>query len=415
MIISVSQLTQAIKGQLEQRFNYVQVKGEISNIKYQSSGHVYFTLKDANSQISAVLFRGNAAKLKRQPKDGDEVICTGEISVYAPRGAYQIIVRTVEYSGVGDLLLKFQELKERLGREGLFEHKKPLPPFPKTIGVVTSPTGAVIQDILNVLHRRAKNFHLILHPVKVQGSGAAEDIAQAIQYFNRHQLCDVMIVGRGGGSLEDLWPFNEECVARAVHASTIPIISAVGHETDVSLCDFAADVRAPTPSAAAEIVTHSQDALLEKLCHAKKFLQSHLLQAVQQHRLRLNALMQHPIIADPYTLIGTLAQKLDEIGPQITRSLMQTQVIKKREMLTPLTTQIRLKMHAMTEIKIRQEKLKGLIAHLNAIDPKNLLQKGYSIAFHQKNNSVIMSASALQPKDRIRLVFADGETTTEVL
>ncbi|MCB1108176.1 MAG: exodeoxyribonuclease VII large subunit, partial [Chlamydiia bacterium] len=208
-IWTVSQLTQAIKTQLEQRFSYVQVKGEISNLKIQASGHIYFTLKDAGSQVSSVLFRGNATRLARMPRDGDEVICKAEVSVYLPRGQYQMIVREMQFSGVGDLLLKFHELKEKLAREGLFERKRPLPAFPKVIGVVTSPTGAVIQDILNVLKRRSPGFQLILNPVKVQGAGAANEIAEAIDFFNRHQLADVLIVGRGGGSLEDLWPFNE--------------------------------------------------------------------------------------------------------------------------------------------------------------------------------------------------------------
>ncbi|MES2121396.1 MAG: exodeoxyribonuclease VII large subunit, partial [Chlamydiota bacterium] len=236
-ILSVSELTNEIKKQIESRFPAVAVKGEISNLKEQSSGHIYFTLKDAGAQLSAVLFRGNARELSRLPKNGDQVVLRGEISLYTPRGQYQMIVRNLEYAGVGELLLKLHAMKAKLQGLGWFDasRKRPLPRFPKTIGVVTSPTGAVIQDIVQVLSRRNAGVHLILHPVKVQGEGAAEEIARAIEEFNRFHLADLLIVGRGGGSLEDLWAFNEECVARAIFQSKIPVISAVGHETDFSI------------------------------------------------------------------------------------------------------------------------------------------------------------------------------------
>jgi exodeoxyribonuclease VII large subunit len=255
--LSVTELTSQIKQQLETGFSSIYVKGEISNIKLQASGHYYFTLKDAGSQISCVLFKGHTKALSRAPKEGDQVVVQGDISVYAPRGNYQLLVKTIEYVGIGTLLMQLHMLKEKLQAEGLFDksRKKLLPRFPKIIGVITSPTGAVIQDILTVLERRSSGMHLILNPVKVQGEGSAEEIARAIDDCNRYAICDVLIVGRGGGSLEDLWAFNEEIVVRAIARSQIPIISAVGHETDVSLSDFVADVRAPTPSAAAEICT----------------------------------------------------------------------------------------------------------------------------------------------------------------
>ena len=238
-ILSVTELTSAIKAVIEPSFQGIAVKGEISNFKLQSSGHLYFTLKDAGSQISAVLFKGNAACLNKMPKEGDQVVAKGEISLYAPRGQYQIIVRELQFLGLGDLLLKLQQLKEQLQMRGWFDpaHKKKLPKLPKRIGVVTSPTGAVIQDILQVLTRRFAGFHVILNPVKVQGEGAAQEIAQAISDFNRLKLADVLIVGRGGGSIEDLWAFNEEVVAKAIFESDIPIISAVGHETDFTIAD----------------------------------------------------------------------------------------------------------------------------------------------------------------------------------
>ena len=412
-ILTVSQLTQAIKSQLEQKFAYVQVKGEISNLKIQASGHIYFTLKDAGSQVSSVLFRGNASRLSRMPRDGDEVICKGEISVYLPRGQYQMIVREMKYSGVGDLLVKFHELKEKLAREGLFEVKKLLPAFPKTIGVVTSPTGAVIQDILNVLRRRSPNFQLILNPVKVQGAGAATEIANAIDFFNQHRMADLLIVGRGGGSLEDLWPFNEECVPRAVARSRIPVISAVGHETDVSLCDFAADVRAPTPSAAAEIAVREQGALVQNLESAKQILSRHLHTCIQQHRLKLEAITRQPAICDPYALIGQLMQRMDEMGPRLDESL-QGKLSRSGQTLQMTKNQLETKLTSKMEVRIRREKLKGLVSHLKAIDPKNLLQKGYAIVFSEKDDSVMMSAKELNPSTKVRLQFADGSRKATV-
>ena len=414
-ILTVSQLTQAIKGQLEQRFPHVQIKGEISNLKIQASGHLYFTLKDAASQISSVLFRGNAKNLARTPKDGDEVVCTGEVSVYAPRGSYQLIVRKVEYSGIGDLLVKFQALKEKLTREGLFDstHKKPLPPFPKTIGVITSPTGAVIRDIIHVLRRRAPGFQLILNPVKVQGEGASIEIAKAVEDFNALGCVDLLIIGRGGGSLEDLWPFNEEIVTRAVFNSRIPIISAVGHETDVSLCDFAADVRAPTPSAAAEIAMGEKARLIENLALMRENLITHLQQNVNYHRLRMLAITRQPMLCDPYALIGQLLQKMDEIGPSIARGL-KTQVLTRRIHISGLQKQMQV-INPAQKLAEKKENLKRLVAHLKAIDPKNLLQKGYSIVFSQKDNSVIMSAKSLTQKDQVRMQFADGSVDAEVV
>jgi exodeoxyribonuclease VII large subunit len=246
-VLSVSGLTQSIKMLLEGQFSFVAVQGEVSNCKLQASGHLYFSIKDANAQLSAVMFKGDLAKVPRLPKDGDQVILKGGLNVYPPSGKYQIVVRTLEWAGVGALLLQLEALKAKLKGLGYFDsgRKKPLPKFPKTIGVVTSPTGAVIQDILNVLERRISEFHLILNPVKVQGPGASQEIAAAIDFFNKHQLADVLIVGRGGGSLEDLWAFNEEVVAAAIFRSQIPVVSAVGHETDFTLADFVADVRAP--------------------------------------------------------------------------------------------------------------------------------------------------------------------------
>ena len=270
-ILTVTQLSQALKMHIETRFPAIAVQGEVSNLKEQASGHLYFTLKDAQAQISAVLFKTNGRAVEKLPKNGDQILVRGEINVYPPRGYYQIIVRELSFVGVGALLLKLHEMKLKLQERGWFDkaHKKPLPKYPKTIGVVTSATGSVIQDILHILSRRLNKFHLILNPVKVQGETAAEEIAEAITQFNRYALADVLIIGRGGGSLEDLWAFNEEKLAKAIFDSQIPIICAVGHETDYCIADFVADVRAPTPSAAAEIVSVEKMQQLLFLSQAK--------------------------------------------------------------------------------------------------------------------------------------------------
>jgi len=382
-IQTVSQLTRAIKQRLEGSFPFISVKGEITNFKAQSSGHLYFTLKDEGASISAVLFRGNAVKLTRQPKAGDKVVLKGELSVYAPRGSYQIICREVTYEGVGDLLLRLHELKAKLEKEGLFAKKKPLPPYPKKIGVVTSPTGAVIQDVVNVLTRRHKGLDLLLSPVKVQGAGAEFEIARAITEMNEHNLVDLLIVGRGGGSLEDLWAFNTEVVARAIAGSRIPIISAVGHESDISIADFCADVRAPTPSAAAEIAVKEMGAQLDFLSGAKNQIKYVLTQKVRQARYRLDGIRRQPLFSTPYHLLSPFLQKVDEAKSRLDHALSERK----------------------NEVAHKKQKLTSLISHLEAIDPKNLLKRGYCIA---KDESGILSATSLTIGAKFDLVFHDG-------
>ncbi|MGH2638334.1 MAG: exodeoxyribonuclease VII large subunit, partial [Rhabdochlamydiaceae bacterium] len=378
-ILSVSQLTLSIKKHLEGRFQALKVQGEITNFKEQTSGHLYFTLKDAESQISAVLFRGNAAGLTRLPKNGDQVIVQGEISVYAPRGNYQLIVRLLQHAGVGELLLRLHTLKAKLEGLGWFDpsRKKPLPTSPKTIGVVTSPTGAVIQDILNILSRRHAGFHLILNPVKVQGDGAAQEIAAAIDQFNKYGMVDVLIVGRGGGSLEDLWPFNEEVVAQAIFRSRIPIISAVGHETDFSISDFVADLRAPTPSAAAELVMAAANQHLSHLLAFQKRFDQLISHHLTSHHQKISLLQRHPLLSSPYALIESASQRLDDYTEEFDQTILQL-LHTKRLKLDGLQRQLGA-MSPQIRINHLKEKLKSLTAHLKSIDPKNLLKKGYSI------------------------------------
>ncbi len=435
-VLTVTQLTHAIKQQLERGFTDLKVSGEITNLKEQSSGHIYFTLKDQEAQISAAFFRGNAKNLRRPLKNGDQIVVKGELNVYAPRGNYQIVVREIEFAGVGEILLRLHEMKKNLEQRGWLspEHKKPLPKYPKTIGVITSPTGAVIQDIIHVLSRRFAGFHLVLYPVKVQGDGAAQEIATAIQECNRHRLADVLIVGRGGGSLEDLWAFNEEAVVSAVFHSQIPIVTAIGHETDTCLADLVAAKRAPTPSAAAEIVLQEKAAQSKFLSDSQKSLLTTLRLLLAQHRSHLTGLSRQPVFASPYTLLAAYLQSLDEmraslataISGQLTDKRHALEAAKKAARALQPMTQIqglkeRLKLLAKTldggfpgTLARRKEQLRGLTEHLKAIDPKNLLTKGYSILFRENGHSVIVSSREVEDGERLQALFHDGKVNVQV-
>lgn len=456
-ILSVTSLTESIKATLEKRFSNVKVQGEVSNLKEQASGHIYFTLKDASSQIAAVLFRGYNKELTRPLRNGDKLILQGEVNLYTPRGAYQLIVRQVEFTGTGELLLKLHELKNKLERLGWFApaHKKKIPQFPKTIGVVTSPTGAVIQDILHILNRRLENFHLILYPVKVQGEGAAQEIATAINECNRYQLCDVLIVGRGGGSLEDLWAFNEECVATAIHSSSIPIISAVGHETDFSISDFVADLRAPTPSAAAEIVSSEKGKQIQFLKQAQSRIDATLSSYLLNVNKRLDQLKRHPILRYPLSMLEPHFQHIDDLSSELLSGVQRAirerwlhlsalkrqalalqprqQLMASREQLSSLCSAIeqatihylalkhkqidasckkgRLDALMTQRLQSAKERMHTLSAHLQGINPERLLSQGYCILFEEKSSSVILSVNLLQEGKNYRLKLADGIAT----
>lgn len=435
-VLSVSALTQSIKLLLEGQFRVVCVQGEVSNCKLQTSGHLYFSLKDQGAQISAVMFKGDVASLGKLPKDGDQVIVKGALNVYPPNGKYQIVVRSLELAGLGALLLKLEELKVKLKQRGFFEaaHKMLLPKFPKRIGVVTSPTGAVIQDILNVLTRRFSGFHLILNPVKVQGDGAALEIAQAIDFFNKHQLVDVMIVGRGGGSIEDLWAFNEEVVAEAIYRSSIPIISAVGHETDHCIADYVADVRAPTPSAAAEMVIAEKATQLKAFSEMKRTLQQTVYHLIRHDRERLSGVLRHPLFLSAYALLGPKMQRLDELRTTFDRGIlnsiqqMRIKLIgfqKQNNASNPIAkiSHFRDKLkyfiksfdQAFEKKRDKEKKhLQQTILLLKALDPRNLLTKGYSIVFSEKTGSIINSVRSLSKKEEVKLLFSDGEAQSTI-
>lgn len=476
-LFTVSQLTHAIKLNLETSFPSLHLQGEVSNFKIQTSGHLYFSLKDANAQISAVMFKNDASLLKIMPKGGDQVVIKGALNVYPPKGNYQLVVRELSYVGIGELLQKLEWLKVKLHQLGWFKkvHKKPLPRFPRRIGVVTSPTGAVIQDILHILSRRFSGFHLILNPVKVQGEGAAAEIAQAIEQMNRYQIADVLIVGRGGGSLEDLWAFNEEIVASAIFHSQIPIISAVGHETDHCIADYVADVRAPTPSAAAEIVIAEKSQLLNNLTILKKRIHQTLLHLIQQNLFRLKGILNHPLFKHPHQLLEWRMQKLDDYKIDVLQSMKQCLQLKKHHLyarsqqalsLKPMNqllhfkqslggfekslsqgmgllfkqnrqnlTQIQQKLDSILgqkqthlnhlfnprkiksnlhqilvdQLKFRRQKLNTVIEILKALDPKNILQKGYSILFDKNEGCVVNSIAMLEVGQQAKLLMSDGE------
>jgi exodeoxyribonuclease VII large subunit len=410
-ILTVSELTAAIKTVLEPTFRGISVKGEISNFKLQSSGHLYFSLKDAGAQVSAVLFRGSAARLSRMPKDGDQVVATGELSLYAPRGQYQIVIREVQFLGMGELLLKFHQLKTELSSRGWFdkEKKKPLPKFPKRIGVVTSPTGAVIKDILNVLKRRFPNFHLILNPVRVQGDKAPQEIARAIAEFNLLGLVDVMIVARGGGSIEDLFAFNEEIVAKAIFESKIPVISAVGHETDFTIADWVADVRAPTPSAAAEIVVAEQANLLQALSNSAQAGRQFVRHKFRNAKEKLFALKTHPIFRYPQSILSQPMQQLD-VARLALRALDPREQVKNfSDRIVPL--QGRLGMAAKMIVAQKKERLAALWGHLQSLNPNHILKKGYAILFNEKGSSIILSSKNLEQNQTFIAHLHDGHVT----
>lgn len=430
-ILTVSQLSNAIKLCLEKTFSLVWLQGEISNFKPHTSGHFYFSLKDSNAQISAVMFRPDAAVLKVPLKNGMQIIARGEINVYPVSGKYQVVIRELRPVGLGERLLKLEELKIKLHKKGWFrsDRKRPLPKFPKRIGVVTSPTGAAIQDMLNILTRRFSGFHLILNPVRVQGEGAAQEIAQAVAQFNRYQLADVLIVGRGGGSIEDLWAFNEEVVAEAIFNSAIPIISAVGHETDHCIADYIADVRAPTPSAAAEIVIAEKSQQLMHLAQMQKRMHQTVRHLIKQDRHRLAGLTRHPVLQTPFGILGPWIQRLDNLREDIDDSLWQ-QLSRQRlhlsargqllVSLNPLTrlTHFKQKLNSLDrELQISAKRqmqtwrtaLKYLKDSLDTVNPKNLLTKGYCILFSEKDHSAITSVHSLKKQEKVQIVLSDGD------
>ena len=434
-IFSVSELSQGIKNLLEREYPDVWVTGEVSNFRAAASGHLYFTLKDATAQLRAVCFRNQARYLKFKPQDGISVIARGHLSVYEARGEYQLYVEYLEPAGLGALQLAFEQLKQKLAAEGLFDiaRKKPLPLLPRAIGVVTSPTGAVIRDILRILRRRFRNMNVLIYPVKVQGEGAAGEVVEGVKYFNREPNVDVVIVARGGGSLEDLWAFNEEVVARAIAASGIPVISAVGHETDFTIADFVADLRAPTPSAAAELVVHrKQDYLTELEDRARRMTQIVRLQ-LSEARQRLTELRMHHAFQTLATRLAERAQRVDDAVASLERSMRSLLNRARQEWLRASAGVVRydsrrllgLKRAALDDrlgrfdaalrrfLTERHNRLAQVEAILKERSPLAILQRGYSIT-RDAAGKIVRDAEAVVLGSDISVRLARGELVATI-
>jgi exodeoxyribonuclease VII large subunit len=388
-VLSVSDITRQIKFSLEQRFPRVWIQGEISNFKRHTSGHLYFTLKDEGAQISATMWRSRAGTLLFSPEDGMKVIARGGITVYPPRGSYQIDVEQLTPVGIGELQVAFERLKKKLAGEGLFEEsrKRPLPRYPERIGIITSETGAALQDMRTVLNRRYPAVEVVLLPVRVQGVGASEEIADALADMNRYGEVDLIIVGRGGGSLEDLWAFNEEVVARAIAASRIPVVSAVGHEIDFTIADFVADVRAPTPSAAAEIAVPDRSELLELIRNYEYTMRSAVLQTTSTFQDRVQGLVSSYAFNRPKDMVREFVQRVDEV----------------------------MRVLAVTVNHVYERTLQdhtSLGQRLAGLSPQRVLQRGYAIV--RRGDSVVTHAQGLKRDDEATIQFQDGNVKTKV-
>jgi len=410
--LTVSALTAQIKEILEDQVGEVSVQGEISNLRHQSSGHYYFTLKDEGSQIPCALFKGSAGRLAVAPKDGAKVVAAGEVSVYAPRGAYQLIVRSLEPVGKGDLHQRFEELKRKLQSEGLFEEsrKRSIPEFVERVGIITSPTGAAVRDAIHVLQRRCPRIGITVFGVKVQGEGAAEEVAEAIREMGKRDF-DVLLVVRGGGSLEDLWAFNEEVVARAVVASPIPVISGVGHETDFTICDFVADVRAPTPSAAAEVVSRPDEDWREEVREWAERFHEATLEFLEEKKRRVGDLAGSYVFREPQKMLEMSGQRVDELALQLSRGLESGWRYRKQYVEGLLGRWAALR----PERRLREFSLRVRAAmdRLRAMGPEETLKRGYALVQSPEGKLIRKVEPACRQGDLV-VRFADGKVEVKV-
>ena len=391
-VLSVSQINFYIKSIIENdgSLQFVLVTGEISNLTvHQRSGHIYLSLKDSNSVISAVMFAGNARRLKFRIENGMKVICRGRISVYEPSGRYQLYIEDMQPDGVGALTLAFEQLKKSLAQKGLFDnaHKKPLPKFPKTIGVITSPTGAAVQDITNIIRRRFPSEDIVLAPVLVQGESAPEQLVRAVNKFSASKIADVIIIGRGGGSAEDLWAFNDEQLAYAVYNCETPIISGVGHETDFTVCDFVADVRASTPSAAAELAVPDRQELMSYYFKQKQYISAMLDRKIKTAQLRLE----------------NQQRRMSASSPKLKAEQLEKQLSAKSEKLTRFMN---------IYISDKENKLIAAKGKLDGLNPLNVLNRGYAIA--EKDEKIITSSKQLKNGDDFTVILSDGKINAKV-
>ena len=435
-MLTITELTGAIRTMLESSYPQIWVEGEISNARLWKTGHLYFTLKDARAQIRAVMFRSTVNLLRFKPENGQHVVARGRVSVYDPKGEYQIVCEHLEPHGLGALQLAFEQLRERLAQEGLFDdsRKRALPALPRKIGVVTSPDGAAIQDILNILGRRYPNAHIVISPTRVQGEGASTEIVRALKNLERVSGIDVMIVARGGGSIEDLWAFNEEAVARAVADATVPVISAVGHETDVTICDFVADVRAPTPSAAAELVVTQLEEFTARINRQEERLMAAARVGLQQRREKVHRLERRPSFAGwparlagrgrhaaelthrlsglTATIVGTRVRRahvaqlrLEALNLDRRLGRIQTRLVEARARMTRGLSDV---------LGVRRVRLHAAAARLGALSPLGVLARGYAVCWDAQRSSALRRATQVQVGDSVLVTLHSGELDCEV-
>ncbi|NLZ60359.1 MAG: exodeoxyribonuclease VII large subunit [Lentisphaerae bacterium] len=412
-IFSVSELNSAVRAVLLRSFGELWLSGEICNVTVkQDSGHVYLSLKDANAQVQAVFWRGSLQFRALQLQVGSQVEACGRVELYERGGSYQFNISKLQPLGLGELFQRFEALKERLRSEGLFDlaRKKPLPALPRCIGLVTSLEGAAIKDFMQILHRRHPNIHLRIINSPVQGAGAAGWLAAALQYFSQSKACDVIVLTRGGGSMEDLWEFNEEVLARAIAASEVPVISAVGHERDYTISDEVADFRAPTPSAAAELVIKGQEELRERLFNAAKRLQSAAANRLGQARLRWQNAERSAFFQKPEHLTNLLSQRLDLAGIRLERVLRQVAGQTRQRLAN---ANLRLPTQLRQQAALRRAKLERLQSALQAMNPKKVLARGYSIILDQ-NNQALLKAEQVAKGDKLKAILAEGELKLQV-
>jgi exodeoxyribonuclease VII large subunit len=435
-IYTVSRLNREARFVLNELFGTLWIEGEISNLSAPASGHLYFTLKDADAQVRCAMFRPQARLTPFKPKNGDHVLARAQVGLYEPRGDFQLVVESLEEAGDGALLRAFEALKQRLSAEGLFDaaHKKPIPGLPGCVGVITSPTGAAVHDVLTVLRRRFPALPVIIFPVKVQGGEAKGEIVRALERADRLGLCDVLILTRGGGALEDLWAFNEEAVARAIHACRIPVVSAVGHEIDFTVADFVADLRAPTPSAAAAAVSPDGAAWLAQFERLEARLQQAARNRLRQAGERLGFLDKRLQQQHPAQRLDTQAQRLDELESRLRRAMNQRlqlsenrlhtqtarllghrpdwwlmRLVEKREQLAR-----RLRTAIRHQLEARRGELAGTGQKLQAISPLATLARGYAIARHAESGRIVRSCREVQAGERMTIRLSDGAVESVV-
>ena len=430
-MLSVSELNATIRDLLENQLQNVWVEGEISNARVWNTGHLYFTLKDGASQIKAVMFRSAVRYLKFKPEDGLKVVARGKISVYDPKGEYQILCEHMEPKGLGALQQAFEQLKKKLAAEGLFDpaRKRPLPALPRRIGLVTSIDGAALRDVIRVLRRRYPNAHLVISPTRVQGEGAGREVAHAIRKVARIEAVDVIIVARGGGSLEDLWAFNEEVLARAVAASPVPVISGVGHETDFTICDFVADLRAPTPSAAAELVVRRKDEFFSHIDRISERLDAAIHHRLRRLETRLHVLEARPGYAGVEGRLAVRGRHVSELASALRQRFSQGaarrarrhELLRRsldqfdpRHRLAAIGTRLvsrdgQLSAAVRRRMSVAQNRFGSLAARIEGLSPLAVLGRGYSVTWDASRTRIIRDASTLTPGDKVSVTLEQGE------